>query len=52
MELLAGPVGMMTATQGIIVVAAAVGAVIVTSVQDITMIITATQSGREIGAVV
>lgn len=45
---------MMIAMQGIIAAAAAaiVGAVIVMSGQDITMIAIATESGREIGAVV
>lgn len=44
----------MTVTEGITVAAAAVGAeaVIVMSVQDITMIVTVTESGREIGVVV
>lgn len=45
---------MMIAMEGIIAVAVAAGAgvVIVTSDRDITMIVTAIESGREIGAVV
>ena len=45
---------MTIATQGITAAAAAVGAgaVIVTNVHDITMIVTATESGRGIEAVV